>query len=59
MYEKNLQEYSELCRKLSDTLEELTGKNMKMEQAGNQTEKLKSFLEIENKQLKVRYKEQM
>ena len=36
-------------------LEELTGKNMKMEQTGNSLEKLKSSLEYENSQLKVRY----
>ncbi|XP_023331360.1 citron Rho-interacting kinase, partial [Eurytemora carolleeae] len=53
VYEKNLSEYKELCKKLSGALEELTGKNMKMEQTGNSLEKLKSSLEYENSQLKI------
>merc|ERR1719431_304651 len=51
-YEKNLKEYKDLCSKLSDTLEELTGKNVKMESQINQTHKLKSHLQLENEHLK-------
>lgn len=43
------------CICTSGALEELTGKNMKMEQTGNSLEKLKSSLEYENSQLKVSY----
>jgi len=46
---------SKKCICTSGALEELTGKNMKMEQTGNSLEKLKSSLEYENSQLKVRY----
>eukprot|EP00092_Neocalanus_flemingeri_P040694 GFUD01044305.1.p1 GENE.GFUD01044305.1~~GFUD01044305.1.p1 ORF type:complete len:1862 (+),score=644.25 GFUD01044305.1:78-5663(+) len=50
--EKHVGEYKALCKKLSDTLEELTKDNASKEQFGKLNERAKSFLEVENVQLK-------
>ena len=51
-HEKHLGEYKALCKKLSDTLEDLTKDNANKEQFGKLNERAKSILEVENKQLK-------
>jgi citron Rho-interacting kinase len=58
-YDKNLSEYKDLCKKLSDTLEELTGKTVRMESEINQTTKIKSHLELENDHLKEELSEKI
>ena len=50
--ERRLQEYKELCKKLSSTLEDLTKDNASKEQFGIMNERMKNNLELENKQLK-------
>merc|ERR1719150_3718506 len=51
-HEKHLNEYKDLCKKLSDTLEDLTKDNANKDQFGKLNERAKSILEVENKQLK-------
>ena len=51
-HEKNLGDYKDLCKKLSDTLEDLTKDNASKEQFGKLNERAKTVLEVENKQLK-------
>ena len=51
-HDKHLGEYKGLCKKLSDTLEDLTKDNANKEQFGKLNERAKSLLEVENKQLK-------
>jgi len=51
-HEKHVGEYKALCKKLSDTLEELTKDNATKDQFGKLNERAKSILEVENVQLK-------
>jgi len=51
-HEKHVGEYKTLCKKLSDTLEELTKDNTSKDQFGKLNERAKSILEVENVQLK-------
>jgi len=50
--EKHVGEYKSLCKKLSDTLEELTKDNATKDQFGKLNERAKTILEVENVQLK-------
>ena len=51
-HEKHLNEYKDLCKKLSDTLEDLTRDNASKDQFGKVNERAKNVLDVENKQLK-------
>ena len=51
-HEKHLNEYKDLCKKLSDTLEDLTKDNANKDQFGKVNERAKNVLDVENKQLK-------
>ena len=52
IHEKHIKEYKDLCKKLSDTLEDLTKDNANKDQFGKLNERAKNVLEVENKQLK-------
>jgi len=51
-HEKHVGEYKTLCKKLSDTLEELTKENAIKDQFGKLNERAKNILDAENVQLK-------
>ena len=51
-HEKHVDEYKQLCKKLSDTLEDMTKDNVEKEQFGVVADRARTNLELENNRLK-------